>query len=463
MENLLKKNFQGEDSSFITLFLPGVPGGYKDRPLFEDLKAYHSDIYSLVYPGTYGKAGEFSIQSSIAAVKAALKSLRELNKPILIVAYSFSTMFLADCLEQGDDLLGVLFFSPITDLNKCIHEDFSQVLRELRFSEDQALRADLQSLDQFIKNYSEEEYCNSLKKLGDYGFPLVFMMGDEDKTVRTEYVYRLVDEVKIPQKIIYKIKGGEHKLDTLYAANYVKKVVLSLVLTNLIRKSVTHISGVFLWGSTMNYWLDSPVSDLDMILIGEGFSYKELAEINSLKSEYEQLSKIKIDFVYNSLKEIASEKIIRRNRGILFSYEIENDYFPLYKNFELPQISFESLKKDVLSMYYSSVYHARKTILNYDFQSENRRLNIKNFIYNCRNYLYLEGFQNPTLDDTLKFLNSRNEQAARALEKCIELKKVNYQGLEKDFDLNLLEILESLFSSKVKAGENEWYFEESRI
>lgn len=110
-------------------------------------------------------------------------------------------------------------------------------------------------------------------------------------------------------------------------------------------------------------------------------------------------------------------------------------------------------------MYYSSIYHARKSILNYDFQSDQRKLNIKNFIYNCRNYLYLERGKNPSLEQALCVLRKKNKEVARALEECIELKKSNYAGLTQNFDIKILRLSEDLFAEYVNALKNEWFFE----
>lgn len=460
MDKLLKTQYQSNKSDFITLFLPGFPGEYKDRPLFDDLKSYGSDIYSLIYPGTYDENGAFSVDSAIIATKEALHTLRKLKKPILIVAYSFSTLFVSECVEQEDNVLGILFFSPITNLKNCIREDFKKTLHGIKEINGKAFKIDLPLMESFIDKFSESSYLSDMKQLMALNIPLVFFIGSQDRNVKTEEVYSLLSKEKGSQTLIYRIPEGEHGLDTLYNANYVRKAVLSLILCNNIKKHFTKTSGVYLWGSTLNYPLDSDRSDLDMIVIGEEFSYDSIVKLNELKSQFERLAKVKIDLVFNSQKEISSKKIIRRNRGALYVYEMGWDYFPLFKNIPTPKSPFSRIKKDVLSMYYSSIYHARKSILNYDFQSEARILNIKNFIYNCRNYLYLEGVKRPTLEQAKNLFKEKNIDVYKALQECILIKTRNYEGLKKDFDVKLMRLLENLFSEHVASSNKDWYFEE---
>lgn len=187
-----------------------------------------------------------------------------------------------------------------------------------------------------------------------------------------------------------------------------------------------------------------------------------LETINNLKSKYEVLAKVKIDLVYNSIKEINSKKIIRRNRGILFTHEIKVDYFPLFKNFKIKNSNSKSLSKDILSMYYSSIYYARKTILNYDYKSDERKLNIKNFIYNCKNYLYFEGFNASTVNDALKFFKEHNLSIFNALQNSIEIKKSNYEALPENYDTKLVKLTEKLFSKHLHKAKNDWYFEDAQ-
>jgi hypothetical protein len=229
MDKFLRTQYQSGNSSYIALFLPGFPGEYKDRRLFDDLKSYGFDIFSLVYPGTYDEEGTFSIASAISATKRALSFLRNLKKPILIVSYSFSTLFVSECFEMADDILGVLYFSPITDLESCIREDFIQTLKGIKEINGQKFNIDLPEFEKFIGESDNKSFGRKLEQLGESKIPLFFFIGECDRNVKTADVYRTLAGVKNPYKIIHKVTEGEHGLDTLYRSDYVKKAVLGLI------------------------------------------------------------------------------------------------------------------------------------------------------------------------------------------------------------------------------------------
>ncbi len=394
---------------------PGNIGEYKDRPLFDDLKSYNSDVYSLVYPGTYSEAGEFSLTNVTKAVKHALNDLKVFNKPILLVCYSFSTLFVAQCINKNDNVMSVLVFSPITDLKTSINEDFIETLNTIKTANPDVFNINIESFERQLNKPADEIHYKSFNKLNSLKVPVFFFLGGKDSNVKVKQVYQQINQLRIDQKLVYLVKEGEHRLDTLYSVNYVKKAILAVIVSFELRRMSNKILGVFLWGSTLNSELESESSDLDLIIIGDGFSYRVLERINNLKSKYEALSKVKIDLVYNSIKEIDSKKIIRRNRGILFTHELSSDYFPLFKN----------------------------------------------FIYNCKNYLYLEGFELPRLKDALALFKTKDVEVFNALEKSIALKKNNYEGLSKDFDIEVVSLTERLFSGYVSKTKNDWFFEES--
>lgn len=459
MDKLLKQRFKPQNADFITLFLPGFPGEYKDRPLMEDLKLFNSAIFSITYPGTYGEQGTFSIQNSIDAVKNAIKNLKSLNLPILIVCYSFSSLLIANCVTDSDPLIGILIFSPVVDLNKSIKDDFITLLKDIQTKNQNLFNVDLESFVAYIETSDQDSYLKSFNELNSLSVPVCFFLGNNDPGVNISYVYQQIQSIQINRKIIFRIINGEHQLDTLYKPNYAKRLLLSLIFSLKLKTLSTNIKGVYLWGSTLNYELSHKDSDLDMIIIGEQMSYAFLSQINSLKTKFEEASGVKIDLIFNTLKEINSGKVIRRNRGLLFTYELNSQYLNLFGNIQINHIKTQELLNDILLMVYSSIYHARKTILNNTINSESRLCNIKNFIYNCYNFLYTVGYQSFNLQDCLNFFEKNNTDIYMALQKCLKLKVNNYQNIDTDFDLYLMKLTEKLFEKYINNNQNSWFIE----
>lgn len=246
MDKLLKLRHKSENSDFISLFLPGFPGEYKDRPLFDDLKSYNSDIYSLTYPGTYSESGEFSLTSVMNAVKECLAVFRPLNKPILLISYSFSTLFISECIDKKDDIIGLLLFSPITDLKNSIYEDFINTLNELQNANTDSFNINIESFNRYIADSIDHNYLNRFLKLKILQIPMFFFLGEKDQGVKIDKVFAKINALELQQKLIFKVKEGEHALNTLYDDKFVKRAVLSIVFSYKLRKTLHNILGVFL-------------------------------------------------------------------------------------------------------------------------------------------------------------------------------------------------------------------------
>lgn len=67
----------------------------------------------------------------------------------------------------------------------------------------------------------------------------------------------------------------------------------------------------------------------------------------------------------------------------------------------------------------------------------------------------------PRLKDALALFKTKDVEVFNALEKSIALKKNNYEGLSKDFDIEVVSLTERLFSGYVSKTKNDWFFEES--
>jgi len=210
-----------ENSTSISLFIPGFPGGYRERPLFDDMRALNSDIYTVVYPGTTANDGILCPDSVVNSIESAIKTLQKISKPLYIFAYSFGTLFLIKSKINVENIVGVFLFSPIFDLKFCLTGLFADELNQL----DQSLfTVDTAS---FISKHTSEnaawnEYIVSLQNWIHPTIRLIFAIGKYDTVVNQQHVFSLLEQyfnrLSTNNYPLY-LCDGDHKLDSIYQSN----------------------------------------------------------------------------------------------------------------------------------------------------------------------------------------------------------------------------------------------------
>ena len=204
------------------LFLPGMPGAVKEFVFFDDIKSTGGKIHWLQYSGTYDNRGNtrFSLESSTADIAGALSELSKEGLPILVVAYSYSTVLLKTIDFNDYPLIrGMALFSPIRGLNSTsIGEDFNSTINFLVNSGD--ILADEDRWRNDISQESSAGYSKFLEKLSDYNFPVMVAFSLKDKVIKADSLSKdIVDFRKrksYNRLLVFECSDGNHRLDSYY-------------------------------------------------------------------------------------------------------------------------------------------------------------------------------------------------------------------------------------------------------
>lgn len=231
MRHAIQKHYKNANT-FNTLFLPGLPGPYKERPLIADLTVLGSNVYTIVYPGTYDVRGEVSPHSMMQSIKAAVAELNTTGMPLLSIAYSFSTQYALQAAALVEDPLGFIFFSPTIDLRYDSVEDFYSVTA--RLNELDYIHVDAEKFT-FAKtwNAAVASYYKKLDILSKRNVPTVFICGEKDPALRSDMIAQALEEYQRTRRSInidvMNIPAAGHNIDELYGHEEAKSLVLSTV------------------------------------------------------------------------------------------------------------------------------------------------------------------------------------------------------------------------------------------
>lgn len=453
--NNIKRQYFDKKNNYHAVFLPGLPGEFHDRPLTEDLKRLGFNIYSLVYPGTYKVKGTLSPQSVSESIKQLSGYFNKLKSPTLIVTYSFSTYFILPHLKSFNNLLGVLFFSPILDLHKSVNSD---VIAEMkRLSNNDGFNVDVKSFQKQIfdnDNLCIENYLKLIQKSKQAEVPLIFFVGQKDSVIKRTLVDKTLDKFRLVNGLntLYKInvKKGHHKLDSLYEEGTAYKLIATIVFSHLISKRFPKIN-TYLWGAALNYRYGNKKSDIDLILIDKKFDLDDYVYLNKLVNKFNAWSGVVIDVIVNITQELNSLERIRSNRGPSFIHELSYYYFPIRQGRKIKFRSFtdELLKKDAIFADSLNVYRSEKALLNYSPNSPASNWILKLFIYGTYYNQYLRNNLNPDQNFIEKYYQKKNQKVYRLLNK---IRHVKSQGklVSLNFLKQVVQTHRSLFQESKK-------------
>jgi hypothetical protein len=209
-------------SMLISLFIPGFPGGYRERDLFRDMRAFYSDIYTVVYPGTDGIGGILSPETAQKSVEEAIAQLQKMDKKILLFAYSFGTLSVIEARVSPLNVIGLFLFSPLIDLRYCLTHSFVDELAVLK--DDERFCIDIASFYSLDSSFDMawRSYCTHLSHWLELQIPIMYAIGLQDTSVRqSELVLRLQQHLVVQKKSAYSlfVCQGDHKLDSIYKTN----------------------------------------------------------------------------------------------------------------------------------------------------------------------------------------------------------------------------------------------------
>ncbi len=427
MNSLVKKQYINKKAKFNAIFFPGFPGEYKDRPLMEDLKKLNFNIYSIVYPGTYGSRGIFSPRSVDKLVKNITTSFNKLNKPVLLVTYSFSTYIILSEIPKFKRLMGILLFSPILDLHQSIKPNFVKDLQEIGKSD--GFKIDVSSWKRYIteKDNTYQETYKSWLKNNQNNIPLIFVIGGKDPVIKRQVVNKFLDGytegINCNTLMKIEVPKGVHKLDSLYEDKTIYKLLVAITISFKLANKYPNMN-FYLWGSTLNYRYSNLDSDIDMILVGDSFSFDDYVYINRFGIQYEKDYGIAMNLSPITYKELDSEERIRSNRGPTFIHEIKYYYLPLKisRKISLRNFSGEVLKNDAIFANDSNIYKSKKGIAHATSEAKAFKYVIKHFLFGAIFYQYTKNNLYPNQNFIEQYYKLSNPYVYKILNKIRKMK-----------------------------------------
>jgi hypothetical protein len=435
-------------NKYNTLFLPGLPGDYRDRPFTNDLKLLGSNIYSVVYPGTYGMPGKLSVETTTQSIVDALNELSIQKKPIIVVGYSYSTMLIPESIKGMDNIIFILNFSPIFDLNNSINEDFKETCKWL--DRQDGFNLDFASFNTHIDSASIiDDYIGSIENIiSEEKIPLIYSVGNKDNVLKHDYVIGKLNSLNSNNRLnrifLYEVEDGVHKLDSIYN-NSLRRLLFAFIFSHEIGNIFPECS-CYAWGSTLNYRYASDVSDIDIAIIGKYFSYSDYTVINKLIKKYSEKYNVTIDVIVNTFAEMNTSSKIRSNRGPSFIHEIKYHYPLLRKglDYKTADISRKDLIEDARNANDTNLYKSKKALLNYPPGSSSSNWIIKDFIYGTYYKQYLLGNMYPNQNHIEDYYKESMPEIYSALKTIIMSKKNNFKDVDLAFLKKVLELHESL-------------------
>jgi hypothetical protein len=215
---------QPSNLKYNCLFLPGLPGRVKHFECFDDIINTGGRINWLQYSGTYESQNgtDFTIESSVQDIHTAIRELSEEGMPILIVAYSYSTMLMNEVdFTQYPLIAGMALFSPIKGIDReSISEDFNDTISALHAQGD--ITTDEAQWRDVIARKDTASYDTFLEKFSGYSFPVMIAYARGDTVIKadifSEHIAAFGNQNVYNKLLIFEQKIGYHKLDSYYDA-----------------------------------------------------------------------------------------------------------------------------------------------------------------------------------------------------------------------------------------------------
>jgi predicted nucleotidyltransferase len=436
MGNILMKIINEPlEHKYNCLFLPGLPGQIKQLSVFDDITATGGKIHWLQYTGTYENRGgsEFTLESSTSDVLAALEGLNKENLPIVIIAYSYSTVLIQRIdFSHYKSILAMALFSPIKGLDiRNIGEDFLNTIHTL--SQSGVIDADEKHWQDDILKHSFPDYDNVLKKLSQYDFPVMITYSLNDDVIKADELSRYITEFRLDNPynklLVFEWLNGHHRLDSYYnvkIGNYFRALEIELDLMKILDDHIF----IYFWGSSLNYNYSGEGSDIDLLVFYNGYIHK-YKELNNYVDTYNSKHDILFDLSINEKSDLMSKKIFRYNRGPVAIHELQYAYFPLRPATDMIELDWNDIVNDA---YGASVILCgeSKKILSKCSMSSDRVKKIIKYSITVFTYLqYIKGIRNLELNNVEKYLNATDSYYPNVM-RSIELKKYNYAGMTID-------------------------------
>lgn len=217
---------------FLAVFLPGMPGAKKEFRIFDDIRSRGGEIKWLTYTGTYDNidSGIFSVSQAKKDIKTLLEKLADEHKnvPILLMAYSFSTILLNEIDLSKYNIISVVLFSPVKgfDDTSINGENFIDTLRELK--ENNFVNLNYATWHKTIAKKAIT-FDNYLRKYLALKVPLAIAFSTKDNLIFPDKLAAAIHNIKTAetQNAIFALARpfGFHKIDSYYddtIADYIK-------------------------------------------------------------------------------------------------------------------------------------------------------------------------------------------------------------------------------------------------
>jgi hypothetical protein len=425
---MLKLIEKTQDSEIISLFIPGFPGGYKERDLFSDMRKFSSDIYTVVYPGTDGVKGILSPKSAVSCVVQAIEELQKIGKKILLFAYSFGSLQIISSTIDSQNIIGLFLFSPIIDLKHCLTHSFTEQLATLDNTIFTINTKSFESKDLDIHN-AWKSYEKKLDKWLSLGIPTIFAQGLLDEGVFQVKINELLQQkLNNSAKPLYFVYTciGSHKLDSIYKPREVLyDMICTFLITTTIEKSLKKKIVSSIMGSTLNPIFRTHKSDVDLMLFAEEFTVDDLFTIGEINKKFLTNYGTKFDISINTFSELTQKRQIRSNRGKVFIAELYSIFFFFSSNgvLELPKqkITWLKVKQDILNSNKINVYQAKKAILNPGSLRFHTQSILKIYVQTLIYHAYLENSRVINFN-LIKMFYKKNKLIYELLENAITIK-----------------------------------------
>lgn len=433
------------------LFMPGIPGRIKDFAIFDDLVKENINVYFHQYPGTHGNEGEFTIETATQSLHDSISELNDKGLPLLLIAYSFSTlpMFTFD-FTQYKNIISLSFFSPIRGLDKnSIGEDFIASLKELVQSDEYHI--DEQKWITYLPNSKVKDIQETLRKLTELEFPITFAYSLNDNVIKAKTLDTELEKFRKKYGygtfLVFSSTEGFHKLDSYYTViigHYIKALMIKEDLLKLLGGD----TAVYYWGSSQIYDLFRNDSDIDLLAFKDGYldRYKDL---NEYVQEYGKSHDIKFDLSINNKYDLLSNKIFRFNRGPVIIHGVQTAYFPLKKVEKTMKPKWKDVVRDGYRVNLINLLEAQKIICKSDIKSDRVKKMVKFYVMSILYLLYARGIKNVDMNKLPSYLKE-DDLLLPTLQKSITLFKSHFEGLSIEFLYECTMALEKVVKEQEK-------------
>ena len=152
--------------------MPGLPSYPKASRLAEHFFEKGYDILSPMYPGSFDSAGDFSLESSVSAVKIRYDYILA-GKFLEYMPHGFEKHY-DEVLLMGDSYGAFVLGLGL------MNETFPKVRKALLFYP-------VRNPKNYQNNETRQELCKEEEYLMPHGFPFTYRIGNRDKRVAQNY------------------------------------------------------------------------------------------------------------------------------------------------------------------------------------------------------------------------------------------------------------------------------------